>query len=66
VVVSLGSACGGSPSSAEDPGTITFALPGEQSSLDPSLGTDTVSAQVTMSIMDPLVSLKGGWMSSIG
>jgi oligopeptide transport system substrate-binding protein len=59
VVVSLGSACGGPTRSAEDPGTITFALPGEPSSLDPALGTDTVSAQVTMSIMDPLVVLRG-------
>src|SRR5690348_13551068 len=50
---------GRSTRSAEDPETITFALRGEPSSLDPTLGRDTVSAQVTMSIMDPLVVLRG-------
>lgn len=59
LAVLRGSACEGSTRSAEDPTTITFALPGEPSSLDPALGTDTVSAQVTMSIMDPLVVLRG-------
>jgi oligopeptide transport system substrate-binding protein len=48
-----------SGSSAEDPRTITFALPSEPPSLDPQLGTDTASAQVTNNIMDPLVVLRG-------
>jgi oligopeptide transport system substrate-binding protein len=46
-------------SSTEDPGTITFALPGEPPSLDPQLGTDTFSAQITLNINDPLVVLRG-------
>lgn len=65
LVVPLGSATGGSTRSAVDPKTITFALPGEPPSLDPALGTDTVSAQVTMSIMDPLVVLRGRGLKPI-
>jgi len=57
LVVAIGSAAGCSARSAADGKTITFALPGEPSSLDPALGTNAVSAQVTMSNMDPLVVL---------
>ncbi len=50
-------ASAGSTSSSRDAKTIVFALPSEPPSLDPQLGTDTVSAQVTNNIMDPLVRL---------
>jgi oligopeptide transport system substrate-binding protein len=59
LVVPLVSATAGSTGSALDARTIRVALGSEPPSLDPQLGADTVSAQVTLSIMDPLVVLRG-------
>jgi oligopeptide transport system substrate-binding protein len=53
------SASAGSERSALDARTIRVALGSEPPSLDPQLGNDTVSAQMALSIMDPLVVLRG-------
>jgi oligopeptide transport system substrate-binding protein len=57
LVVPLVTATAGSTRSAVEARTIVFALSSEPPSLDPQLGTDIVSAQVTNNIMDPLVRL---------
>jgi oligopeptide transport system substrate-binding protein len=55
----------GSTTGALDAKTLRFALPSEPPSLDPQLGTDVVSAQVTNSIMDPLVRLSGTTLKAV-
>src|SRR6478672_6344741 len=54
-----------SASSTRDARTIVVALPGEPPSLDPQIGTDTFSAQVTNNIMDPLVRLDGKTLKAV-
>ena len=54
-----------SASSAKDAKTIVVALPGEPPSLDPQIGTDTFSAEVTNNIMDPLVRLDGRTLKAV-
>ena len=59
LVVPLVSATAGSTGSMLDARTVRIAIGSEPPSLDPQLGADTVSAQLTQSIMDPLVVLRG-------
>ena len=54
-----------SASSTKDAKTIIVALPGEPPSLDPQLGTDTFSAQVTNNLMDPLVRLERSTLKAV-
>ncbi len=58
-------ASAGSTRPSRDAKTIVYALPSEPPSLDPQLGTDTVSAQVTNNIMDPLVRLSGKTLRAV-
>jgi oligopeptide transport system substrate-binding protein len=55
----------GSTKTSADTNTITFALSSEPPSLDPQVGTDIVSAQVTNNIMDPLVVLRGKSLKAV-
>jgi oligopeptide transport system substrate-binding protein len=64
VMPAIALAAGGA-SSAKDPKAIVVALPGEPPSLDPQLGTDTFSAEVTNNIMDPLVRLDGATVKAL-
>ena len=54
-----------SASSTKDAKTIVVALPGEPPSLDPQIGTDTFSAEVTNNLMDPLVRLDGRTLKAV-
>src|SRR5436190_454859 len=55
----------GSTTGAVDAKTLRFALSSEPPSLDPQIGTDIVSAQVTNNIMDPLVRLNGTTLKAV-
>ncbi len=65
LVGGLASAGAGSMASSVDAKTISVALSAEPPSLDPQLGTDTVSAQVTNNIFDPLVRLSGSTLKAV-
>jgi oligopeptide transport system substrate-binding protein len=65
LVATLAFASVGSTKTFADAKTITFALSSEPPSLDPQLGTDIVSAQVTNNIMDPLVRLSGANLKAV-
>jgi oligopeptide transport system substrate-binding protein len=55
----------GSTTPAVDAKTFRFALGAEPPSLDPQLGTDTTSGQITQSLMDPLVVLRGSNLRAV-
>jgi oligopeptide transport system substrate-binding protein len=57
VVVGSGAAATGGTSSSSAAGVLRIAIGAEPPSLDPGLATDTTSASILLSIMDPLVRL---------